>query len=457
MDPVDDDPPRLREPERILIPLFIITLQPRVGPKSILLKSLSQYHLSCAALRNWAGKGFWAVTDQALFAGTNFLASILLARWLEPAAYGAFSVAYAVFLLIGALHAGLWTEPMLVYGSGRFRKSFAAYQRILFRSHWRFGMLTALVFLLLTLGFWAFGAQEIALSFLGLSFAAPTVFYLWLVRRGVYVLLEPRLAALGGGLYLLLYLGLTIALLRASMLNATTAFLAMATAGLLSAEIIRWRIKDDLDLIANENEVRSLHWNYGRWALLAGLFSWVPGNIYYLILPAFHGLEAAARFKALMNLLMPILHFNGALGQLLVPGMVRALSVGKLRRFALASLAVLTTFALSYWLLIIALGSKLMEWMYGGKYLEDPTWIIWLGFAPVSAAVVAVMSSLLRAMERPEIVAQIYGILTILAVLTGVPSVWCYGLGGAILTLLLTNILAALFFIWKTTIMITTF
>lgn len=449
MDLVDDDPPGLREPERVLIPLFIITIQPRVGPKSILLKLLSQYHISYAALRNWAGKGFWAVTDQALFAGTNFLASILLARWLEPAAYGAFSVAYAVFLLVGTLHTGLWTEPMLVYGSGRFRKSFAAYQRILFRSHWRFGMLTALVFLLLTLGFWAFGAQEIALSFLGLSFAAPSVYYLWLVRRGAYVLLEPHLAALGGGLYLLLYLGLTIILLRTSILNATTAFLAMAAAALLSAESIRWHTKDDFDRIANENEVRCLHWNYGRWALLAGLFSWVPWNIYYLILPAFHGLEAAARFKALMNLLMPILHFNGALGQLLVPGMVRALATGKLRQFVLASLTVLVTFALTYWLLLVTLGSKFMVWMYGGKYLEDPVWIIWLGLAPVSAAVVAVMSSLLRSMEKPEIVARLYGLLAMSTILLGIPLVWIYGICGSTIALLFVNSISAICFYFK--------
>jgi len=402
--------------------------------------------MSYSALRNWAGKGFWAVTDQALFAGTNFMASILLARWLEPAAYGAFSVAYAVFLLLGTLHTGLWTEPMLVYGSGRFSESFAAYQRILLRSHWRFGALAAFIFLLLTLGFWTCGAQEIALSFLGLSLAAPTVLYLWLVRRGAYVLLKPQLAALGGALYLILYLGLSLILLRTNHLNETSTFLAMAVAGLFSAEAIRRRMKTGSDRITTVDDVRHLHWNYGRWALLAGLFSWVPGNIFSLLLPAFHGLEAAARFKTLMNLLMPILHFNGALGQLLVPGMVRALSPGKLRRFALASLAVLTAFALTYWLLLVALGSKLMEWMYGGKYLEDSDWIIWLGFAPVSAAVVAVISSLLRAMERPEIVARLYGLLAVFTIIAGIPLVWIYSLDGSALTLLFVNALAALYF-----------
>jgi len=46
---------------------------------------------------HWTGKGGLAVVDQALFAGSNFLLSILLARWLTPAEYGAFAVADAVF------------------------------------------------------------------------------------------------------------------------------------------------------------------------------------------------------------------------------------------------------------------------------------------------------------------------------------------------------------------------
>ena len=291
------------------------------------------------------------MTDQALFAGANFLVSILLARWLEPAAYGAFSLAYAIFLLLGTVHTGLWTEPMLVYGSGRYRENFPAYQQILLRHHWRFGGATCLFFLVLHLGFWACGAREIALSFLGLSLAAPTVLYLWLVRRGAYVLLKPRLAAMGGGLYLLLHLGQTFFFFRTNTLNTFTAFLAMAVAGLVSAESIRWRMNTGTERVVDAEEVHNLHWHYGRWALLAGIFSWVPGNIYYLILPVFHGFKAAAHFKALMNLLMPILHINGALGQLLVPGMVRALAQGKLLPFALANLAVLTTLAALYWLM----------------------------------------------------------------------------------------------------------
>lgn len=410
--------------------------------------------MSYSALRNWAGKGFWAVIDQALFAGTNFMASILLARWLEPAAYGAFSVAYAVFLLVGAVHAGLWTEPMLVYGSGRFREDFTSYQRILLRYHWRFGALTALVFFLLSLGFWAWGTREIAKSFLGLTFAAPAVLYLWIVRRGAYVLLKPRLAAVGGGLYLLLYLGLSIALLRTSTLNTTTAFLAMAVAGILSAEAIRWGMKTGTEQIIDTEEVRNLHWNYGRWALLAGIFSWVPGNIFYLILPAFHGLEAAAHFKALMNLLMPILHVNGALGQLLVPGMVRTLPQGKIVPFALANLMALSTLAVLYWLLLTAIGPQFMEWMYGGKYNDAADWISWLGLLPVLAALVVVMSSVLRAMERPDAVARAYVFVAFFSSSVGINLLLKYGIHGACGAYILNYFFAATIFLAYTIITI---
>jgi O-antigen/teichoic acid export membrane protein len=394
----------------------------------------------------WAGRGFWAVVDQTLFAGTNFLVSVLLARWLEPDAYGAFAVAYSVFLLLGTLHTALWTEPMLVYGSGRFREVFTAYQRVLIGYHWRFGALAGFGFCFLGLGFLAFGGRELGLSLLGLGLAAPAVLYLWLVRRGAYVLLEPRLAALGGVLYLLLYVGSSLLLLRLAVLNEATAFLAMTVAGYVAAGVIRVRVRTGTHKLVDPREVRSLHWGYGRWALLAGALSWVPGNVYYVWLPAFHGLEVAARLKALMNLLMPILHFNGALGQLLVPSMARSYSTGGLVRITRASLVIFLGFALTYWAVLAVFGRQLMGWIYGEKYAGDHVWLAWLGFLPLFAAVTSVKSSLLRALERPKVVAKTYGLLAGLSLASGLSLIWADGLRGAIVALLLTNALASLAF-----------
>ncbi len=412
-----------------------------------MLNSLSQRHISYGTIRNWAGKGFWAVTDQALFAGTNFMASILLARWLEPEAYGAFSVAYAVFLLIGTLHTGLWTEPMLVYGSGRFREAFTSYQRILLNSHWRFGALTALVFFLLSLGFWAWGSREIAKSFLGLTFAAPAVLYLWIVRRGAYVLLKPHLAALGGGLYLLLYMGLSIALLHASILNATTAFVAMALAGILSAEAIRRNMKTRTEQTTDSEEVQDLHWNYGRWALLAGLLSWVPGNIFYLILPVFHGLEAAAHFKALMNLLMPILHINGALGQLLIPRMVWANAHGGLSSCKNKALISFSFLSIVYLGIITMSGDYFMKIFYNDKYIQNKLLLLLIGMIPLFVSIISVIGSTFKSTDNIILLARSYYISTIFCFTAGIAFVILYGIQGAVISVLFSYIILSIIFI----------
>ncbi len=397
---------------------------------------------------HWIRRGFWAVADQGLFAGSNFLVSVLLARWLEPTAYGAFSVAYSVFFLIGTLHAALWTEPMMVYGSGRFREAFGAYQRVLIGYHWRFGVVAAVAFLLAATGFEAARRREMALSFLGLTFAGPTVLYLGLVRRGAYVLLEPRLAAYGGAFYLALYLGLALLFLRAGLLNEATAFLAMALAALLAAECIRVLQKPGPDRAVDPGEIRDLHWGYGRWALLAGALYWIPWNLPYVALPAFRGLEAAAQLRALTNLLMPVAHFNGALSQLLVPGMVRARVQGGLGQFAKASLAIFLVFPLAYWALLAGMGRELMGWLYGGKYIQAYVWLPWLSLQPVLDAVTSVMSSLLRALERPGAVAFVYALLAGVAATVGVGLVWAHGLGGAVQGFLLASALSAFSF-WR--------
>ncbi|MDR7400087.1 MAG: hypothetical protein QN144_12370, partial [Armatimonadota bacterium] len=74
-----------------------------------------------ARARVWASRGLWAVADQGLFSGANFVVNVLLARWLSPAEYGAFAVALSIFYLLAGFHSAVLTEPMMVFGAGRYR------------------------------------------------------------------------------------------------------------------------------------------------------------------------------------------------------------------------------------------------------------------------------------------------------------------------------------------------
>jgi O-antigen/teichoic acid export membrane protein len=60
----------------------------------------------------------WAVADQALSSLTNFLVGFFVARSLGPTAFGAFSVAFATYLIALNASRGLATDPLMVRYSG---------------------------------------------------------------------------------------------------------------------------------------------------------------------------------------------------------------------------------------------------------------------------------------------------------------------------------------------------
>src|SRR5207245_2789438 len=83
----------------------------------------------------WYGRAIgqisWTVIDQALLGFSNFAANLVLARWLPPDQYGGYVAASAVFWMIMSAHGGLLSEPMMVFGSGRFRDRLPSYFSVL--------------------------------------------------------------------------------------------------------------------------------------------------------------------------------------------------------------------------------------------------------------------------------------------------------------------------------------
>ena len=200
--------------------------------------------LNRQSLLRWSSKGFWAVSDQGLFAVSNLLVNVILARSLPRAEYGAFATAYTVLLLVNVVHSALISEPMLVFGADRYGASFSHYFRILLRYHW-----------LLTLGISAcLGVTAVVLTATtsgslgqaaaGLTVVAPFILLNWLVRRACYVVSRPRLAALGGALNLTVVIIGTIVLARLRMLSVFSGQLivgaaALAATGLMMRTLLR--------------------------------------------------------------------------------------------------------------------------------------------------------------------------------------------------------------------------
>src|SRR6266496_307560 len=78
----------------------VTTATPKAGKPSRIVRALR--------------RGSWGVADQALSSVTNFALGVFVARAVAPSAFGAFSLAFASFLIVFSASRALATQPFVV-------------------------------------------------------------------------------------------------------------------------------------------------------------------------------------------------------------------------------------------------------------------------------------------------------------------------------------------------------
>ena len=393
-------------------------------------------------------KGVLAVTDQALFSGANFMVNVLLARWLAPADYGAYSLAFSVFLLFASLHMAIVIEPMMVFGAGKYESRFPRYLRVVLGGHFAVMLPACLLLFAATFLLRRWYSPEAGHALMGLVFAAGAILLFWLVRRVFYVLLQPAWGAMSGAVYSVLLVAMVGLLKYTGMLSTEMAFVAMGGAGLVASLIMlirfvpAWRSPGVQPAFS---EVTADHWRYGRWALATALIGWFPGNIYYALLPAYLGLEGAGGLRALMNFVLPVLQAISALTMLLLPMLVRDRDQGGPKRMNRTMLLFLGLFcggAVVYLTGLWFFRDSVFQVFYGGKYSQYAGWPLFLtGLQPLVTCASAVLGHALRALEKPDSIFWCTVGSTIGAVLLGVPLSATMGVSGALLGLLVSSVI----------------
>jgi O-antigen/teichoic acid export membrane protein len=398
----------------------------------------------------WGTKGFWAIIDQGTFAISNFAISLLMARWLSPHEYGAFALSFTVFLLFGNIHGGLLIEPMLVFGKSKYRNCLGQYLKLIQCGHWIFSVFSSTLFIVPGFAAWYAGMEQLAFSLWGFAIASPPILFLWLTRRFCYVDFRPELAARGGVIYLsLMCLGIYL-LNRGEVLSVFSALCVIGIASLCSAVWILSNIKTDLGsphVESLKNNVWKEHRSYGTWASSTNILMWLPGNICFLILPLFSGLEAAGALKALLSLIMPIQQAFAAIGTLLIPLLVTVREGTAYMRVLYSTLGLLVVTSLFYWALALLFNRPVVAWLYNGKYdsYADLLWL--LGLLPILATAVTVFGSSMRALEKPDRAFWAYAFSSAFSITIGLAMMALWGILGATLSLVFSYVITASFLV----------
>ncbi len=394
---------------------------------------------SVRGLFPWARKGGLAILDQGLISGSNFVISVLLARWLMPDQYGAYAVAFGIYVMLSLVYQSLLLEPMAVFGGSVFRGNLRGYLRSLVSIHvaFSFAICSALAIA------WAVahhhdarGAITGALA--GVAIASPCLMLLALARRTFYVKLSPAPAATGAALYSIVVLTGLYVVYQHALLSPFAAFLLIGAGALVTGVVLMFGLRAGLSGSGPAPAFREAwrrHWRYGRWALAGCIAGWLPSYIYYPLLSSFKSMTESGQLKALMNLTMPFEQTKGALLMLALPyaarvmhqhGRAGARILG--RNLTLLSMAV----AIAYWAVIIPLHRPVFHILYSGRYMEVAYLLPALALGQIFWSATFGPSVALRAMESPSSVFVALAVATVASLLVGVPATWAFGLKGAI-------------------------
>jgi O-antigen/teichoic acid export membrane protein len=395
---------------------------------------------SVAGLVPWAAKGGFALVDQGLISGSNFVISILLARWLVPEQYGAYAVAFGIFVLLTVLYQSLLLEPMAVFGGSAYRENLREYLRVLLRAHVALSVVLCAALGISTGVVWStHQSNAMAGALAGVTIATPIVLLFWLARRTFYLELSPGHSAMGALSYCGFAVGGMCLAFRRGVLSPFLAFLAIALAALVTSILLLRYLTANLKPKTASLRLRDIcrrHWVYGRWALLANIASWAPAYLFYPLLSTFAGLAQSGELKALMNFVAPLQQSQAALGMLFLPYAARMQGQdgGKYARKLNRKIIFITLAGASaYWVFILWFKGPIFHLLYSGRYMEVVSQLPFVALGSVLWAAAFGPTVVLRAMESPRLVFLAYITATVLSLAIGVPMTRAFGLWGAIL------------------------
>jgi O-antigen/teichoic acid export membrane protein len=375
-----------------------------------------------------------SLVDQCVVSGGNFLTTLVLARVLRPAEYGAFSLLFLSLFAINTCHTSLVVYPLTLRGASATGRELgeiagAALTHTLLLSIPLAALLTVVAFALHRLDLWA----PMALAML-----------LWQVqetaRRLLLAALRSRDAILPD---MFCFVGQAVVLLWIRSTDLRVVFLVVAATSLLAAcwqfALVRVSLARSFS-----TDYGRFAWNVGRFALAGNALNMIslqiPGwALILLVSPA-----AVAGYQSLLNLVGIANPIIFSVSNLLIPAVARVASQGvrDARRTVVHYGIRYTTLLLPGFALLFVFPHTVMRLVYGAA---SP----YLGFAPLLRIFVVtfllqylatVVGAYEGGMSRPKTYMWVQIVSTAILLTAGVWLIRSFGVAGAVYAMFLASI-----------------
>ena len=261
----------------------------------------------------------WAMVDQGVVSGVNFLTMVLLARMLGVQQFGEFSIAWLILLFFKSLQAALVVAPMMSIGPKQRDEEQALYYGSVIVQQIAIALTT---FLLIVLGLWASEllTLDLGLGALGLALAsaAATDQLQDFIRRYLYTHQRAFAAFLNDficyGARILLLAGMLV--YAKDSANGAIALWLIALASAVAAVIGAFLIGPLRFERGFFISVCGHHWTFSKWIFGSAIFRWMSGHLIVLMSGGILGAYAVGAIRSTTNVLAPVQVFLLALNNI---------------------------------------------------------------------------------------------------------------------------------------------
>jgi O-antigen/teichoic acid export membrane protein len=418
--------------------------------------------LTMARIKHWGLKGGMAILDQGVFSGSNFILNILLARWLLPEEYGAFSISFTIYLFLTGFYIALVLEPASVLGPSHYADDLGSYLNRLFKLHFILCFFLSILMLgaALVLLVARVGGVLFAFALLGNGASLTFTLFLWFVRRLFYILLRPEFALIGSVVFSVMSIGGVYASYLLHGISVFGVFVITGFASVVGAVFSLWIGRGYFahaeDPKITWMETLSEQWRFGKWRTLGSFLAITFGQMQTFFVAGILGLPAVGALRALQNFVLPMIQLETAIESLGLSSVSSEYAVRNFRAIRAKSfLIALSLLSISslYLLLLFRFARPLQNLLFFDKYSDYVGLVPILGLLPIFLALAMGFTLPLLSIGRSKYYLIVYAVNAPISIFSAFLLTKNYGVTGSVVSILVPSIVnlivaAVLFYFW---------
>jgi O-antigen/teichoic acid export membrane protein len=383
-----------------------------------------------------ARQGYLSAIDQGVISLSNFLATIILARNVDPTQLGVYGVGFVTLRLVRAFQDGLIVQPMNVFGAGMEQDEFKQYATN--TSLFQIGLALVSASVVAVSGW--------VLTELGNDTAGPTLFILWLpflwwqmqeyLRRMLYTRGLVLNAVINSFIANGVRIAIMIYLVNQGTLSGVTGLEAIAWGSFVALFPSLWFTRHYWTRkLVNLKGTWRRNWEFGRWLLGSTLTNWVAVEFYPILTAGLVSFAAAGAYRALQNLVAPIHLLLRAVDTFLTPRAANLYEKNGQRALTHTLRSIYLALGIPVLgILIIAMlfPEQLLALIYGDTYLAYSNGVVLMALFYALMFAYWPLLSIFKAaqLSRPIFIANILAIISMFTI--GIWAILRWGVYGTI-------------------------